>query len=55
MGRSIHTNFYARFSCESIKVAVVKNATSAKLLGVENYSPMFRYGQGEDHVNEVKE
>ena len=25
MGRALHTNLYAKFKCESLKVAVVKN------------------------------
>lgn len=33
MGRALHTNLHARFSCETLKLAVIKNGWLAKYLG----------------------
>ena len=33
MGRGIHTNFYSKFKCDCLKIAVLKNAWLAKRFG----------------------
>uniref|UniRef100_A0A674NV08 4'-phosphopantetheine phosphatase n=1 Tax=Takifugu rubripes TaxID=31033 RepID=A0A674NV08_TAKRU len=43
MGRAIHTNYYAMFSCESLKMAVIKNAWLADRLGGKLFSVVFKY------------
>lgn len=43
MGRAIHTNYYARFSCESLKMAVIKNSWLADRLGGRLFSVVFKY------------
>lgn len=43
MGRAIHTNYYARFSCESLKMAVIKNSWLADRLGGKLFSVVFKY------------
>ncbi len=36
MGRAIHTNFYAKFKCDCLKVAVLKNQWLAERFGFNN-------------------
>ncbi|KAL5005498.1 hypothetical protein ScPMuIL_018954 [Solemya velum] len=43
MGRAVHTNFDATFSCEVLKVAVIKNRWLANRLGGDMFSVMFKY------------
>lgn len=43
MGRAVHTNLHARFTCESIKAAVLKNQWLAQRLGGEMFSVIFKY------------
>jgi type II pantothenate kinase len=43
MGRAIHTNLNANFSCEVIKLAVIKNAWLGKRLGGDVFSVVFKY------------
>lgn len=43
MGRAVHTNLDARFSCESIKAAVIKNHWLAQRLGGAMFSVVFKY------------
>ncbi|XP_062587877.1 4'-phosphopantetheine phosphatase-like [Saccostrea cucullata] len=43
MGRAIHTNFDACFSCEALKIAVIKNRWLANRLGGDMFSVMFKY------------
>ena len=43
MGRAIHTNFEARFSCDALKVAVLKNRWLAKRLGGDMFSVVFKF------------
>jgi len=43
MGRAIHTNLYTPFTCESLKVAVIKNKWLAQRLGGEMFSVIFKY------------
>ena len=44
--RAIHTNYDAKFTCDSIKMAVIKNRWLAERLGGEMYSVVFKYEQG---------
>ena len=46
MGRAIHTNLNATFSCESLKVAMLKNEWLANRLGGKMFSVVFRYETG---------
>lgn len=43
MGRAVHTNLEARFCCEAIKAAVIKNHWLAQRLGGAMFSVVFRY------------
>ena len=45
--RAVHTNYDAKFTCESIKLAVIKNRWLAQRLGGDMYSVVFRYEQGQ--------
>jgi type II pantothenate kinase len=47
MGRAIHTNFYAKFTCEALKIAVIKNQTVAEMLGGALYDCVCLYSSGE--------
>jgi len=43
MGRCIHTNYHAKFTCDSIRCAVLKNQWLAKKLGSELFDVVFKY------------
>uniref|UniRef100_A0A8C5C289 4'-phosphopantetheine phosphatase n=1 Tax=Gadus morhua TaxID=8049 RepID=A0A8C5C289_GADMO len=43
MGRAVHTNYFARLSCESLKMAVIKNPWLAERLGGKLFSVVFKY------------
>ncbi|MFP4223986.1 MAG: ARMT1-like domain-containing protein [Phycisphaeraceae bacterium] len=43
MGRALESNFFARFNCETIKVAMIKDRGVAESLGGELYDVVFRY------------
>lgn len=43
MGRAVHTNLYARFCVDCLKVAVIKNSWLACRLGGDLFSVIFRY------------
>nr|XP_035163329.1 4'-phosphopantetheine phosphatase isoform X3 [Callithrix jacchus] len=43
MGRAVHTNYHAALRCESLKLAVVKNAWLAERLGGRLFSVIFKY------------
>ncbi|CAG8605140.1 7622_t:CDS:2, partial [Acaulospora morrowiae] len=47
MGRAIHTNYNARFSCESLKIAVFKSADTAMEFGALMYDAMILYEEGQ--------
>uniref|UniRef100_A0A5K3EWZ9 4'-phosphopantetheine phosphatase n=2 Tax=Mesocestoides corti TaxID=53468 RepID=A0A5K3EWZ9_MESCO len=49
MGRAVHTNLYARFCVDCLKVAVIKNSWLACRLGGDLFSVIFRY---EEYSNE---
>ncbi|XP_051932922.1 4'-phosphopantetheine phosphatase isoform X1 [Hippocampus zosterae] len=55
MGRAIHTNYYATLSCESLKMAVIKNSWLADRLGGKLFSVVFKYEvpAGGAHANAV--
>ncbi|KAJ3310341.1 Pantothenate kinase 4 [Boothiomyces sp. JEL0838] len=43
MGRAIHTNYYAKLSVDTVKVAVFKNPQVAAELGAKMYDALFKY------------
>ncbi|CAG8478211.1 6864_t:CDS:10 [Funneliformis mosseae] len=43
MGRAIHTNYNVKFTCESLKIAVFKNAITAMELGAHMYDAIVSY------------
>lgn len=52
MGRAIHTNYHARFMCDSLKIGVFKSPEVAKQLGAQMYDGLVLYCAGEMHPNE---
>ncbi|OZJ03235.1 hypothetical protein BZG36_03434 [Bifiguratus adelaidae] len=46
MGRAIHTNLYAKFECDSLKIGVFKSAAVAKELGADLYDALVLYTPG---------
>uniref|UniRef100_A0A1I7ZER0 4'-phosphopantetheine phosphatase n=1 Tax=Steinernema glaseri TaxID=37863 RepID=A0A1I7ZER0_9BILA len=46
MGRALHTNYYAEFECDSLKVAVIKTKWLADRLGGAVFSTIFKFQQG---------
>uniref|UniRef100_A0A7N6BEF5 4'-phosphopantetheine phosphatase n=1 Tax=Anabas testudineus TaxID=64144 RepID=A0A7N6BEF5_ANATE len=52
MGRAIHTNYYAMLSCESLKMAVIKNSWLADRLGGKLFSVVFKYEVPADKADE---
>ena len=46
MGRAVHTNLYAQFTVDCLKVAVLKNKWLAARLGGEMYAVVFRFEEG---------
>lgn len=51
MGRALHTNLEAKFMCECLKVAVIKNRWLATRLGGDMFSVLCKY----ERPNEAKE
>uniref|UniRef100_A0A0A9YJQ4 4'-phosphopantetheine phosphatase n=3 Tax=Lygus hesperus TaxID=30085 RepID=A0A0A9YJQ4_LYGHE len=43
MGRTVHTNLNANFTCESLRVAVIKNKWLAQRLGGDMFAAVFKY------------
>ncbi len=43
MGRAVHTNLYARFCVDCLKIAVIKNSWLACRLGGDLFSVIFQY------------
>jgi len=43
MGRAVHTNLDAKFTCDSLKIAVIKNPWLAKRLGGEMFSVICKF------------
>jgi len=54
MGRAIHTNLDAQFSCDSLKVAVLKNRWLARRFGGEMFSVVFKFEPGQQCKPENK-
>ncbi|TPX30562.1 pantothenate kinase [Synchytrium microbalum] len=48
MGRAIHTNFFAQFKVESLKIAVFKNVQVAESLGASMYDAIVLYDKGSE-------
>lgn len=46
MGRTLHTNLYAKLTCECLKLAVVKNRWLALRLGGDMYAVICKYEPG---------
>ncbi|KAK0396054.1 hypothetical protein QR680_001546 [Steinernema hermaphroditum] len=46
MGRALHTNYYAEFACDSLKVAVIKTKWLADRLGGAIFSTIFKFRKG---------
>lgn len=46
MGRALETNFEARFACDVLKIAMVKDRGVARYVGGELYDLVFRYESG---------
>lgn len=53
MGRAVHTNLYAHFTVDSLKVAVLKNKWLAERLGGEMYAVVFRFEEGRPQKRRV--
>ncbi|XP_036328282.1 4'-phosphopantetheine phosphatase-like [Rhagoletis pomonella] len=43
MGRALHTNLYAKFNCETLKLAVIKNKWLAEHLGGDTFAVICKY------------
>lgn len=43
MGRTLHTNLYAKMKCECLKLAVIKNRWLALRLGGDMYAVICKY------------
>lgn len=43
MGRAVHTNLYAKFNIDSLKLAVLKNEWLARRLGGQQFSVICRF------------
>lgn len=43
MARAVHTNLYAKFNVDSLKVAVLKNEWLANSLGAQQFSVIFNF------------
>ncbi|XP_050435430.1 4'-phosphopantetheine phosphatase isoform X2 [Adelges cooleyi] len=43
MGRAVHTNLDAKFTCDSLKLAIIKNRWLAKRLGGDMFSVVCKY------------
>ncbi|ORX82130.1 fumble-domain-containing protein [Anaeromyces robustus] len=54
MGRAMHTNFHAKFICDSLKLAVFKNASVAKTLGGNMYDGICLFEKGEKIIGIAK-
>lgn len=46
MGRAIETNFHARFTCDTLKLAVIKEEHLARMLGGRLYGAVCRFDAG---------
>ncbi|KAK7080541.1 Pantothenate kinase 4 [Halocaridina rubra] len=48
MGRAVHTNLAVKLTCDSLKLAVIKNRWLAQRLGGDMFSVMCKYEAGND-------
>ncbi|TPX45271.1 pantothenate kinase [Synchytrium endobioticum] len=55
MGRAIHTNFFAKFRVESLKIAVFKNVQIAEALGASMYDAIVLYSAGDTYQASMPE
>lgn len=46
MGRALHTNFSANFTCDSLKVAIIKSDWLAEKMGGKLFSTIFKFETG---------
>ncbi len=46
MGRSVESNYYVRFTCDVLKIALLKDREVARRLGAELYEPVCRFEAG---------
>lgn len=51
MGRAVHTNLKAVFTCDSLRLAVIKNRWLANRLGGNMFSVMCKYEAGMQKIN----
>ncbi|KAJ4429005.1 hypothetical protein ANN_26001, partial [Periplaneta americana] len=54
MGRALHTNLEAKFTCECLKVAVIKNRWLATRLGGDMFSVLCKYERPNEAMVEKK-
>ena len=52
MGRSVETNRTARFTCDALRVALIKDPFVASQLGVALFSPVWRFDKPSGHALE---
>lgn len=52
MGRAIESNYDAAFTVDTIKVALIKDAMVARILGVRLFDPVFRFEPSNQPVTE---
>lgn len=43
MARAVQTNYYAKFTVDSLKIAVLKNEWLAKSMGARQFSVVFSF------------
>ena len=43
MGRAIHTNYFAKFSCDVLKIAVIKSEVVARKIGARLFDGVVRF------------
>lgn len=51
MGRTLHTNLYAKMKCECLKLAIVKNRWLAQKLGGEMFAVICKYEKSVDKLD----
>lgn len=51
MGRTLHTNLYAKMKCDCLKIAVIKNRWLALRLGGDMYAVICKYEKAQQKTN----
>lgn len=51
MGRTLHTNLYAKMKCECLKLAIVKNRWLAQKLGGDMFAVICKYEKSVDKLD----